>query len=97
MTQFKRIAIGLLGITHPEIFIPRPRAGQKSTAKIASDHDSTEPICPGEGQVARLIRAFRFMLAALAIGSRTVALADNSQLRRDLRARARLLYGSDEG
>jgi hypothetical protein len=36
------------------------------------------------------------MLAALAIGSRTVALADNSQLRRDLSARARLLYGVDE-
>ena|ERR1700683_3270164 len=97
MTQFQKIAIGLLGLTHPEMFIPRPRAGEKSAAKIASDHDSTEPVRPGEGQVARLIRAFRFMLAALAIGSRTVALADNSQLRRDLSARARLLYRSDEG
>jgi hypothetical protein len=97
MAQFQKIAIGLLGLTHPEMFIPRPRAGQKSTAKIAPDHDSTEPVRPGEGQVARWIRAFRFMLAALAIGSRTVALADNSQLRRDLSARARLLYGSDEG
>jgi hypothetical protein len=96
MTEFQKIAIGLLGLTHPEMFIPRPRGGQKSTAKIASDHDSTEPGRRGEGRGARMIRAFRFMLAALAIGSRTVALADNSQLRRDLSARARLLYGLDE-
>ena len=43
----------------------------------------------------RLLRAFKFMVTALAIGSRTVALADNSELRRDLSARARLLYDSD--
>lgn len=97
MTEFQKIAIGLLGLTHPEMFLPRPRTGQKPTAKIASDHSSIEPARPGKGQGARMIRAFRFMLAALAIGSRTVALADNSELRRDLRARARLLYGSDEG
>jgi hypothetical protein len=96
MTEFQKIAIGILGLTHPEMFIPRPSAGQKPTAKVAFDHDSTELTRRGKGQVARMIRAFRFMLAALAIGSRTVALADNSQLRRDLSARARLLYGVDE-
>jgi hypothetical protein len=97
MTQFQKIAIGLLALKHPEMFIPRPRAGQNSTAKIASDHDSTGPVRRREGRGARMMRAFRFVLAALAIGSRTVALADNSQLRRDLGARARLLYGLDEG
>jgi hypothetical protein len=97
MTEFQKIAIGMLGLTHPEMFIPRPRAGQKPIAKIASDQDVTEPVRRGERQSARMMRAFRFMLAALAIGSRTVALADNSQLRRDLSARARRLYGSDEG
>ncbi len=95
MTQFQKIMIGVLGLTHPEMFVPRPSAGQKATGKIAPDHDSTEPVRRGEGQGARMVRAFRFMLAALAIGSRTVALADNSQLRRDLGARARLLYGLD--
>jgi len=45
---------------------------------------------------SRVMRDLRFMLAALAIGSRTVALADNSQLRRDLGARAGALYGTDE-
>jgi hypothetical protein len=97
MTEFQKIAIGILGLTHPEMFIPRRRSGHKPTAKITPDHGSTEPGRRGEGPVARTIRAFRFMLAALAIGSRTLGLADNSELRRDLRARARLLYGSGEG
>jgi len=92
-TEFQKIAIGLLGLTHPEMFIPRQKPAQKSTGKIARDQDLTEH--PRDGRGARWLRAFRFMLDALAIGSRTVALADNSQLRRDLRARARL-YGLDE-
>jgi hypothetical protein len=97
MTEFQKIAIGLLGLTHPEMFIPWRTAGRKLTAEITYDHDSTEPVRRGDGAVARTIRALRFMLAALAIGSRTLGLADNSQLGRDLSARARLLYGSGEG
>jgi hypothetical protein len=97
MTEFQKIATGILGFTHPEMFIPRPGPGQKPAARFTSDHDSIEPVRRGEGAYRRTLRALRFMLAALAIGSRTVALADNSQLRRDLNARARLLYGSDEG
>jgi hypothetical protein len=96
MTQFQKIAIGILGLTHPEMFLPRPRAGQKPTAEIASGRGSSESGRRGKGRGARMMRAFRFMLAALAIGSRTVGLADNSELRRDLSARARLLYGLDE-
>jgi hypothetical protein len=45
-------------------------------------------------QFARdLVREFKFILAALAIGSQTVPLADNRQLVRDLAARAAGLYG----
>lgn len=43
----------------------------------------------------RLVRALRFALAALGAGSRTVALADNSQVVRDLSARAKCLYGPE--
>jgi hypothetical protein len=98
MTEFQKIAIGLLGLTHPEMFIPRPRADQKPTAKIepADGQSSARPVRRREGQFARTARAIRFVLAALAIGSRTVALADNTQLRRDLGACAGLLYGSGE-
>jgi hypothetical protein len=97
MTEFQKIAIGLLGLTHPEMFIPRSKAGQESTGKIASDRDSAEPVRREVGRGARVLRALQFMLGALAVGSRTVALADNSQLRRELGARARLLYGLDDG
>lgn len=43
----------------------------------------------------RLVRALQFALAALGAGSRTVALADNSQVVRDLSARAKFLYGAE--
>jgi hypothetical protein len=96
MTEGQKIAIGYPGLTSPEMYIPGPRGGQKSSANIASDHDSTKAVRRGGGRGARIIRSLRFIVACLAIGSRTVALADNSQLRRDLSARARLLYGLDE-
>ena len=94
MTEFQKIAIGLLGLTHPEMFISRYKAGQKSNTQFADDHSSAQSGRPRER--ARAIRALRFVLAALAIGSRTVPLADNSQLSRDLGARARVLYGPGE-
>ena len=97
MTEFQKIAIGILGLTHPEIFIPRPTAGHKPAARIIREHDSTKPVRRGEGRLQRAMRSARFMLAALAIGSRTLGLADNSDLRRELSARARLLYGSGDG
>jgi hypothetical protein len=43
----------------------------------------------------RFLREVRFALAALEIGSRTVPLADNRQLIRDLSARAAALYERD--
>jgi hypothetical protein len=42
-----------------------------------------------------VLRELKFVLSAMAIGSRTVPLADNRQLVRDLAARAACLYGSD--
>jgi hypothetical protein len=99
MKHFQKIAIGLLGLTNPEMFIPRPKSDATSTAKIepADQRGPAERLRLREGQGARALRALKFMVTALAIGSRTVPMADNSQLRRDLRASARLLYGSDEG
>ena len=98
MSEFQKIAVGLLGLTHPEMFIPRSWTSQKSTPRIefSCGHSPTESGRRRGGKVARVLRAFRFMLSALAIGSRTVPLADNSQLSRDLGARARRLYGADE-
>jgi hypothetical protein len=33
MKEFQKIAIGLLGLTHPEIFIPRPKPDAVSLTK----------------------------------------------------------------
>jgi hypothetical protein len=102
MKQFQKIAIGLLGLTNPEMFIPSPKSSASSatsTTKIepADQRGSAERLPLPEGRGARALRALKFMVTALAIGSRTVPLADNSQLSRDLRVSASLLYGSDEG
>jgi len=83
MKEFQKIAIGLLGRSNPEMFI----AG-------GAPHSGGKPFFGG-GRGARALRALKFLLAALAIGSRTVPLADNSELLRDLTAHARLLYGAD--
>jgi hypothetical protein len=45
--------------------------------------------------LTNFVRQVKFTLSALAIGSRTVGLADNRELVRDLAARAACLYGSD--
>jgi hypothetical protein len=97
MKQFQKIAVGLLGLTNPEMFIPRPKADATSTKKIESAYGrpSTVRRSPREGRFARALRALKFMVTVLAIGSRMIPLGDNSQLLRDLRASARLR--SDEG
>jgi hypothetical protein len=47
------------------------------------------------GRARRIVRDLQFTLTALGSGSRIVALADNSQVVRDLSARAKQLYGAD--
>jgi hypothetical protein len=95
MKQFQKIAIGLLGLTNPEMFIPRSQPATK--IEPGRSRGPRERRQPREGRGPRALRALKFMLTALAVGSRTVPLADNTELRRDLRDRARLLYGTDEG
>lgn len=98
MTEFQKLAIGLLGLTHPEMIAARAKAAPKSaaTTEVGDDLGYARSVCLREAQPARAIRALRFVLAALVIGSRTVPLADNSQLNRDLGARAASIYGADE-
>jgi hypothetical protein len=99
MKQFQKIAIGLLGLTNPEMFIPRPQPSATSTTKIEPAHGRPAPVqrSSREGRIARALRTLKFMVTVLGIGSRMVPLGDNSQLLRDLSASARLSIGSDEG
>jgi hypothetical protein len=97
MKEFQKIAIGLLGLTHPEMFIPLRKQGAGAAGTPESgcrvQAPAGEPLKYREGRVARILRAMKFTFTALAIGSRTVPLADNSQLLRDLSAHAACLYG----
>jgi hypothetical protein len=98
MKEFQKIAIGLLGLTHPEMFIQKPKPDQSSNLRVDATNarGAARRVRSREGRLIRAVKSFRFILGALAIGSRTVPLADNGQLRRELRAWAGLLYGAGE-
>jgi hypothetical protein len=65
MTQFQKIAIGLLGLTNPEMFIPRP--------KTSAPEERVAPQRRSAGRGVRAIRAFKSVITALAVGPRTRA------------------------
>jgi hypothetical protein len=100
MSEFQKIALGLLHLTNPESFA----ATIWSSAEPAptAERQTAEPQPAAEGgavssrPIAGLVRVLKFTLAALAAGSRTVPLGDNRQLVRDLAVRASCLYGSPE-
>ena len=70
MTQFQKIAIGLLGLTNPEMFIPRPKPTEPSTAEIKAAYGerASEPFTLREGRGARTVRALKSMVTALRPG-----------------------------
>jgi hypothetical protein len=60
MTEFQAIAVGLLGLTHPEVAIARFRAGEKPATSV-SNQDVTEldellRRSDGHGSVAPAVR-----------------------------------------
>jgi len=78
MSEFQKIAIGLLGMTHPEVHRLRTRSsGQESSA-------AQQP--PSEARAGVLVRAVKFAFAALLAGSRVVPLGDNGRVTRELGA-----------
>ena len=90
MTEYHCIAIGLLGLTHPEIYLS-VRNGKDMPAQAASSTIEQEPRqtrapAPGGTQSSAAIRAVKFAFAALVAGSRAVPLGDNGQLTRELGA-----------
>jgi hypothetical protein len=70
MTQFQKMAIGLLGLTNPEMFIPRPKSSAPSTAKIEATFGErpSKRIGLREGPGARAVRALKSMVTALRTG-----------------------------
>jgi hypothetical protein len=94
MTEYQNIATGLLGLTHPEIYLAvGKQAGKPATAASSAleseptptPRSSREPNSSGTHSSAA-VRAVKFAFAALLAGSRAVPLGDNSQLTRELGA-----------
>lgn len=76
MTEFQKIAIGLLSLSHPEIYRERNSlAGE--TAKPAPRRPKPTPI-------GKAVSALKFAFAALVAGSRAIPLGDNGRLTREL-------------
>jgi len=104
MTEYQKVATGLLGLTHPEVFLPvRNKAGNppqpasstaaKSQLDSRSELDSTSVGAPDPStrQTGALLRSVKFAFAALMAGSRAVPLGDNGGLTRGLVAYAERL------
>lgn len=72
MSEIQKIAIGLLGMSHPEIY--RSRAGEVAA----------EPAQGSEPPAGKLLRNLKFALAALLAGARAIPLGDNGRITREL-------------
>ena len=80
MTEFQKIAIGLLGMTHPEIELIRHRSTNEIQGKSVS-----QPRESGSRPGA-VLRALKFAFAALLAGSRAIPLGDTGCVTRELGA-----------
>ncbi|HEY2464037.1 MAG TPA: hypothetical protein VGI32_08255 [Steroidobacteraceae bacterium] len=73
MSEIQKIAIGLLGMSHPEIY----RFKDKGPA-----------VKPTRGSqpkgIGALLRGLKFALAALLAGARSIPLGDNGRITREL-------------
>jgi hypothetical protein len=82
MSEFQKIAIGLLGMTHPETHQLRLKFSQdeqdESTEKKAQRGPGLRP--------GALLRAAKLAFAAFAAGSRAIPLGDNGCVTRELGA-----------
>ena len=83
MNEIQKIAIGLLGLSHPEIFRSRMSSAEPAQATLgASDLKRTDGSRPRPAAPA--LRAVRFAFAALLAGARSIPLGDNGRITREL-------------
>ena len=72
MSEFQKIAIGLLGMTHPEVH----------QLRLQLSPEDKDP----KSRPSALLRAAKFAFAALVAGSRAIPLGDNGCVTRELGA-----------
>jgi hypothetical protein len=83
MNELQKIAIGLLGLTHPEVHRLRTRSSEEDASEVRQP--------PSQRRAGALARAVKFAFAALVAGSRAVPLGDNGRITRELGAYGRHL------
>ena len=78
MGEFQKIAIGLLGMSHPEIYRSRNSSAEQalSAAGPRTEKRTTR------GTTA--LRGLKFAAAALLAGARSIPLGDNGRVTREL-------------
>lgn len=78
MSELQKVAIGLLGLSHPEIYKARG-ASVVESAEAPSQQPGLSPT-----PAAAVLRGLKFAFAALVAGSRAIPLGDNGRLTREL-------------
>jgi hypothetical protein len=83
MSEFQKIAVGLLGMSHPEIYRSRNASAEPKTSTV-----ERPALKPASGlkptPAATVVRAVKFALAALLAGARSIPLGDNGHIIREL-------------
>jgi hypothetical protein len=80
MNEIQKIAVGLLGMSHPEIHRFR-------TSDVEPALRTVEPPVLNDSKptlTSKVLRGMKFAIAALLAGSRAIPLGDNGRLTREL-------------
>jgi hypothetical protein len=81
--EFQKIAVGLLGMSHPEIY--RSRIASTEPARQTGGSPALKPTRGSKPRGATTaLRDLKFALAALLAGARSIPLGDNGRITREL-------------
>jgi hypothetical protein len=81
MSELQKIAIGLLGMSHPEIHRLRTSGTERPSA---TEQTALKPTGSKPTSAASILRGVKFAVAALLAGSRAIPLGDNGRVTREL-------------
>jgi hypothetical protein len=83
MSELQNIAVGLLSMSHPEIY--RSRAASAEPAPLSVEAPVLR-LTPGSKPIpaGTALRGLKFALAALLAGARSIPLGDNGRVTREL-------------
>ena len=84
MSEFQKIAIGLLGMSHPEIH--RLRTSDLDPVTQTVEPTPGSKATPGSKPTvaSKALRGLKFAIAALLAGARSIPLGDNGRVTREL-------------